>query len=70
MIDDVPGNAVSEIDALILRIRGLVRVHDALRQRGMSDDVLGEHREEIGRLQTRLADQVRSHLRFERGGGA
>jgi hypothetical protein len=62
MIDDVSANAVTEIDALILRIRGLVRVHEALRRRGMSDAVLGEHRDEIGRLQSRLADQVRSSL--------
>lgn len=62
MIDDVSPKAVTEIDALILRIRGLVRIHEVLRQRGMSDEVLDEHRAEIDRLQSLLADHVRSSL--------
>jgi len=38
---------VPEIDDLVLRIRGLVRAHERLRQRGMSDEVLAEHSAEI-----------------------
>jgi hypothetical protein len=58
MIDD----AVNEIDDLVLRIRGLVRAHERLRQRGMSDEVLEQHSAEIGRLQDCLAEQVRLSL--------
>ena len=66
MIDEIPGprhaSAVPEIDDLVLRIRGLVRAHERLRQRGMSDEVLAEHSAEIDRLQGRLAEQVRLSL--------
>jgi hypothetical protein len=66
MIDEIPGprgsSTVPEIDDLVLRIRGLVRAHERLRQRGMSDEVLAEHSAEIDRLQERLAEQVRLSL--------
>jgi hypothetical protein len=68
MIDDdwpvkMPGSVepdpLPKIDELVLRIRGLVRVHEHLRQRGMTSEVLARHAAEIDRLQTRLAEQVR-----------
>lgn len=50
----------AEIDELLLRIRGLVRVRELLLQRGATDDELEEHSAEIGRLQWRLAQRVRA----------
>jgi hypothetical protein len=49
---------MSEIDTLLLRIRGLVSV----RERGASAEELEEHSAEIGRLQWRLAQLVRGEM--------
>jgi hypothetical protein len=57
-----PSSGLPEVDDLVLRIRGLVRERERLRQRGVSDAVLEEHFAEIGRLQLRLAEQVRLKL--------
>jgi hypothetical protein len=53
---------MTEIETLLLRIRGLVGVRELLRARGASDEELEEHSAEIGRLQWRLAQQVRRSL--------
>jgi hypothetical protein len=50
---------VNEIQTMLLRIRGLVRVRDLVRERGASDAEIYEHTAEIKRLQWRLAEQVR-----------
>ncbi|HEY7018887.1 MAG TPA: hypothetical protein VH297_10515 [Gaiellaceae bacterium] len=51
-----------EIDDLLLRIQGLVRVRELLSGRGASEEELEEHSAEIGRLQWRLARRVRRSL--------
>jgi hypothetical protein len=53
---------MSEIDTLLLRIRGLVSVRELLRERGASAEELEEHSAEIGRLQWRLAQLVRGEM--------
>jgi hypothetical protein len=50
---------MTEIEELLRRIRGLVRVRELLRERGASEAELEEHSAEIGRLQWRLAQEVR-----------
>src|SRR3954452_14619345 len=55
----VPATMNHETDELLLRIRGLVRVREILRDRGASDEELEAHSAEIGRLQWRLAEYVR-----------
>jgi hypothetical protein len=48
--------SVSEIDDLLLHIRGLVLVREILRQRGASAAELDEHTAELDRLKSRLAE--------------
>lgn len=50
---------MTEIEELLLRIRGLVHVRELPRERGASDAELEGHSAEIGRLQWRLAQEVR-----------
>jgi hypothetical protein len=47
---------VSEMDDLLLHIRGLVLVREILRQRGASAAELDEHTAELERLKSRLAE--------------
>jgi hypothetical protein len=47
---------VSEMDDLLLHIRGLVLVREILRQRGASAAELDEHTAELERLKNRLAE--------------
>jgi hypothetical protein len=63
-------NRSPEIDELLLRIRGLVRVRELLRDRGASDEELEEHSAEIGRLHWRLAQLVRRAVADEGGRAA
>jgi hypothetical protein len=48
--------SVSEMDDLLLHIRGLVLVREILRQRGASAAELDEHTAELERLKSRLAE--------------
>ena len=48
--------SVSEMDDLLLHIRGLVLVREILRQRGASAAELDEHTAELERLKGRLAE--------------
>jgi len=50
---------MNEIETTLLRIRGLVRVRELLRERGASDAEIEQHSAEIKRLQWRLAEMVR-----------
>lgn len=52
----------TEIDHVLLRIQGLVRVRELLAQRGASKAELEEHSAEIDRLHWRLARLVRERL--------
>jgi hypothetical protein len=56
---------MNEIETLLLRIRGLVGVRELLRERGASDEELEEHSAEIGRLQWRLAQEVRRSVKSD-----
>jgi hypothetical protein len=47
---------VSEMNDLLLHIRGLVLVREILRQRGASAAELDEHTAELDRLKSRLAE--------------
>ena len=47
---------VSEMDDLLLHIRGLVLVREILRHRGASAAELDEHTAELERLKSRLAE--------------
>ena len=46
----------SDVDDLLLHIRGLVLVREILRQRGASAAELDEHTAELDRLRSRLAE--------------
>jgi hypothetical protein len=48
-----------ELDRLILRFEGLMRVTRLLEQRGASDEELREHRLELERVSRQLASLVR-----------
>ena len=50
-----------EIDDLLFRLAGLVRVRSLLDERGATEAELEEHSAEIGRLHWRLARTVRQH---------
>jgi hypothetical protein len=52
-----------EADDLMLRIRGLVRLHRSLQSCGASDADLRDHATEIRRLQDQLSEHVRDALR-------
>lgn len=47
-----------EIDDLLVRLAGLVRVRSLLNERGATEAELEEHSAEIGRLRWRLARTV------------
>jgi hypothetical protein len=53
-----------EIDDLLVRLAGLVRVRSLLEERGATEAELEEHSAEIGRLHWRLARTVK-----QRNGG-
>jgi hypothetical protein len=61
---------MTEIEELLLRIRGLVHVRELLRDRGASDAELEEHSAELGRLQWRLAQEVRRDAIVDGGAAA
>jgi hypothetical protein len=61
---------MTEIEELLLRIRGLVQVRELLRDRGASDAELEEHSAELGRLQWRLAQEVRRGAIVDGGAAA
>jgi hypothetical protein len=46
----------TELDDLLLHIRGLVLVREILRQRGASNAELDQHTAELERLKSRLAE--------------
>jgi len=48
--------STSEVNDLLLHIRGLVLVREILRQRGASAAELDEHTAELNRLKSRLAE--------------
>lgn len=52
-------NDDSDIQDMLLQIKGLVLVRDLLQRRGATEAELEEHSAEIGRLQWRLARRVR-----------
>ena len=52
----------SDIDGLLVRLRGLVLVRDLLRRRGASSAEIEEHSLEIERVKWRLAGAVRATL--------
>jgi hypothetical protein len=52
-----------EIDDLLLRLAGLVRVRTLLDRRGASEAELAAHSAEIGRLHWRLARTVKQRNR-------
>jgi hypothetical protein len=56
-------NRDREIDDLLLRLAGLVRVRWLLDRRGASDAELEAHNAEMGRLQWRLARTVKQRTR-------
>ena len=47
---------MKEVDDLLLHIRGLVRVREILRQRGVTAAELDAHTAELERLKERLAE--------------
>jgi hypothetical protein len=53
----------SDIDRLLIRLRGLVLVRDLLERRGASKPEIDAHTAEIERVRWRLADLVRASLR-------
>jgi hypothetical protein len=54
---------VTEVDHLIRRIKGLVRVRELLRNAGASHEELERQSADIARLQARLAERVRHTMR-------
>ena len=54
---------MSEVDHLIRRIKGLVRVRELLRNAGATDEQLERQSQDIRRLQARLAERVRQTMR-------
>ncbi len=52
----------SDIDRLLVRLRGLVLVRDLLERRGVSKPEIEAHSAEIERIRWRLADLVRANL--------
>ena len=54
---------MSEVDHLIRRIKGLVRVRELLRNAGASEAELERQSADIRRLQARLAERVRRTMR-------
>ena len=54
-----------DIDDLLLRLAGLVRVRSLLDRRGAGEAELEEHSAEIGRLHWRLARRVKRRLNDE-----
>ena len=53
----------TDIDRLLVRLRGLVLVRSLLEQRGASTPEIEAHSAEIERVRWRLADIVRASLR-------
>jgi hypothetical protein len=53
----------TDIDRLLVRLRGLVLVRNILEQRGASKPEIEAHSAEIERVRWRLADLVRASLR-------
>ena len=53
----------SDIDRLLVRLRGLVLVRDLLELRGATRTEIEAHSAEIERVRWRLADLVRANLR-------
>jgi hypothetical protein len=49
----------SEVDELLLHLRGLVLVQDILAERGASSAEIRAHSDEVERLRGRLADLIR-----------
>jgi hypothetical protein len=54
---------MTEVDHLIRRIKGLVRVRELLRNAGASQEQLERQSADIRRLQDRLAERVRQTMR-------
>jgi hypothetical protein len=54
---------MTEVDHLIRRIKGLVRVRERLRNAGASQEQLERQSADIRRLQDRLAERVRQTMR-------
>jgi hypothetical protein len=54
---------MSEVDHLIRRIKGLVRVRELLRNAGASAEELERQSADIRHLQDRLAERVRQTMR-------
>jgi hypothetical protein len=52
----------SEVDRLLVRLRGLVLVRELLQRRGATPAEIEEHSAEINRLKWRLAGVVRASL--------
>ena len=52
----------TDIDRLLVRLRGLVLVRNLLEQRGASKPEIEAHSVEIERVRWRLADAVRAAL--------
>jgi hypothetical protein len=52
----------SEVDRLLVRLRGLVLVRDLLRRQGATRAEIEEHSAEIERVKWRLAGIVRASL--------
>jgi hypothetical protein len=66
----VPRGFGREADDLMLRIRGLVRLHRALQSRGAPEAELRDHAAEIRRLQEHLSEHVRAAIRDGGDAGA
>jgi hypothetical protein len=49
----------SEVDELLLHLRGLVLVRDTLAERGATSAEIRAHSDEVKRLRGRLADLIR-----------
>jgi hypothetical protein len=57
----MPANP-SEVDRLLVRLRGLVLVRDLLQRRGATPGEIEQHSAEIERVKWRLAGVVRASL--------
>jgi hypothetical protein len=60
-VSDLAANDLlrSEVDELLLHLRGLVLVQDILAERGASSAEIRAHSDEVERLRGRLADLIR-----------
>ena len=56
-------NNYTDIDRLLVRLRGLVLVRELLERRGASRPEIEAHNAEIDQVKWRLADLVRTSLR-------